>query len=301
MSKELALVKKDIVDVVENKIKEYQESGEIHFPTNYSPENAMKSAWLTLQNTVDRNKKPALSVCTKDSIANSLLDMVVQGLSPAKKQCYFIVYGDKLELQRSYFGTMAVTKRLKDVKDIRSQVIYEDDVFEMTIEFGVKKIVKHEQKLQNIDMNKIVGAYTIIEKTDGSSYIEVMNINQIKQAWRQSKMNVVDENGNIKAGSVHDKFTDQMVLKTVINRACKQFANTSDDSDLLIETFNRTTENEYQDNKAALDPKQEVKENANKEILDFDEPVVDVEVTEIQEPKPQEEIPKEKVQEGPGF
>jgi len=80
---ELAIIKRDTVDVVADKVKQFQENGEVHFPANYSPENAMKSAWLTLQNTQDRNKKPALEVCTKDSIANALLDMVVQGLNPA--------------------------------------------------------------------------------------------------------------------------------------------------------------------------------------------------------------------------
>src|SRR5690625_4382272 len=69
---QLALVKKDTVDVVAERVRQFQERGEIHFPANYSPENAMKSAWLILQNTQDRNKKPALEVCTKDSIANSL-------------------------------------------------------------------------------------------------------------------------------------------------------------------------------------------------------------------------------------
>lgn len=45
---------------------------------------------MTLQSMTDKNRKPALTVCTKDSIANSLLDMVVQALNPVKKQCYFI-------------------------------------------------------------------------------------------------------------------------------------------------------------------------------------------------------------------
>lgn len=112
---QLALVKRDTVDVVAEKVRQFQERGEIHFPANYSPENAMKSAWLLLQTVQDKNYKPALETCTKDSIANSLLDMVVQGLNPAKKQGYFIVYGTKLTFQRSYFGTMAVTKMLQEL------------------------------------------------------------------------------------------------------------------------------------------------------------------------------------------
>ena len=73
----LALLKKDTVDIVAARVRQFQESGELNLPANYSPENAMKSAWLTLQSTTDRNNRPALEVCTKDSIANSLLDMLV--------------------------------------------------------------------------------------------------------------------------------------------------------------------------------------------------------------------------------
>ena len=36
-----------------------------------------------------------------------------------------------------------------------------------------------------------------------------------------------------------------MAKKTVINRACKRFINTSDDSPVLVDAFNRTTESEY--------------------------------------------------------
>lgn len=266
---DLALLKKDTVDIVARKIAEFKTSGEIKVSENYCPENALKSAWLMLQEVETKDKKKALEVCTKDSIANTLLDMVVQGLSPAKKQCYFIPYGSQLQLQRSYFGTLAITKRLKEVKDIRSQVIFEDDELEITIEDGSRKITKHVQKLQNIDTDKIIGAYTIIEKTDGTIYTEVMSMAQIMQAWKQSKMYPIS-NDKIKPDSVHGKFTDQMCLKTVINRACKNFANTSDDSDILIESFNRTTENEYKDEKEPKrDISQEIELNANKEEMDF--------------------------------
>lgn len=87
----ISIVQKDVVDTVLSKIKDFEEAGELKLPANYSAANALKSAWLILQETKDRNDKPALVVCTKESVANALLDMVVQGLSPMKKQCYFIV------------------------------------------------------------------------------------------------------------------------------------------------------------------------------------------------------------------
>ncbi|MDK2932363.1 MAG: recombination protein RecT [Clostridiales bacterium] len=268
MSNQLAIIKKDTVDVVAEKIKKLQNSKEIHFPDNYSPDNALKSAWLILQETQDRNGKPALEVCTKDSIANALLDTVIQGLSPAKKQVYYVVYGNKLQAMRSYFGTIAVTKKLKGVEDIFAQVIYEGDEFEFSIEKGVKKVVKHKQTLDSIDNNKIVGAYATIIK-DGKEYTEIMSKKQIDMSWSKSKM---------KDNKVQKEFPEEMAKRTVINRLCKWFANVSDDSDLLIESYNRTTQGEYQ---REDEVKEEIKANANKETLDFDASnAVDAEIIE---------------------
>lgn len=123
------VVQKDVVDSVLAKITKFEETGELKLPANYSAANALKSAWLILQETKDRSDRPALVVCTKESIANALLDMVVQGLSPMKKQCYFIVYGNKLTLQRSYLGTLAIAKRVGGVLTAVANCVYEGDEF----------------------------------------------------------------------------------------------------------------------------------------------------------------------------
>ena len=78
-------------DKVLQKLNAYQEAGAIHFPANYSPQNALQSAWLVLQTVKDKNRRPALEVCTKASIANALLYTVISGLSPAKNQVYFLI------------------------------------------------------------------------------------------------------------------------------------------------------------------------------------------------------------------
>jgi len=182
--------------------------------------------------------------------------MVIQGLSPAKKQGYFIVYGNQLQFMRSYFGTMAVTKRLEAVQDVVAQVVYEGDTFEYAIENGRKKIIKHESRIENVDLNKIAGAYCLIILKDGNCHTEIMNMAQIKISWSKSKM---------KENRVQQEFADQMAMRTVINRACKYYANTSDDSDLLIESFNRTTQAEYEEEDIAP----EIAEKANKQVIDY--------------------------------
>lgn len=286
-------VKKETVDVVLSRVQAFKSSGELVFPPNYSPENALKSAWLIIQETTDMNKRPALEVCTKESIANALLSMTIQALNPQKNQCYFIVYGKQLQMQRSYFGSIAVAKSVSNGKvvDIIPEVIYEGDVFEYTKKRGKNIVTKHEQSFDNIDKEHIRGAYATIIYSDDTEESVLMTMDQIKQAWKQSKMNPIDDKGNVKATSTHAKFTEEMAKKTVVNRACKMIINSSDDSNLLLDTIRKTED-------AAIEYEAQVTiaENANQTVIDVETgevtgEVVEAEYTVEEETPSQEEIP----------
>ncbi|HEL1710049.1 TPA: recombinase RecT, partial [Streptococcus suis] len=222
-----------MTDAVNAKVSQMQNEGLVVAP-NYAPANALKSAFFAMTNSPSGN---LLEKCSKESIANALLDMVVQGLSPAKTQCYFIPYGNTLKMTRSYFGTMKVVKQLSNVKDIWAEVVFEGDVLKIRNDNGRKVLESHETDWTNQD-NAIIGAYCIIEKVDGERILTVMTKKEIDRSWQQSKNK-----------SVQNAFPQEMAKRTVINRAAKQFFNTSDDSDILIEAVNRTTENEFDDNR----------------------------------------------------
>jgi len=241
MANQLMEVKKGTVDVVTTKIKELENRGEIQFPPDYSPQNALRSAWLILQETVDRNKQPVLQTCTRTSIMNSLFDMTVQGLNPAKKQVYFIAYGDQLICQRSYHGTKALAMRVDpDISDIVAEVVWEGDDFEYEIVRGQKRVVRHKQTLDSIDSKNPKGAYCVILDSRGEvKRTDVMSYEQIKQAWRKSQTKPVQDNGQLKAGSTHAEFLEDMIKKTIINRACKPIINSSSDAH-LYESANRS-------------------------------------------------------------
>ena len=257
----------------------------LSFPKNYSVENALNAAYLMLKeatvkkNVGNRNQPkwveyPLLSIVTPNSVASTLMDMTVQALNPIKKQCYFVERGGKLTLMRSYQGTKAVAKRV-GVKKIASEIIYDGDSFKYHIEDGVKHVDEHIQDFMNIDMAKIKGAYAILTLEDGSTYTEIMNINQIKTAWK--KGNYKEE----KTDSVHAEFSDQMAKKTVESRACKNFINSSDDSDLL-DAFNDTSENEDID-VAAIEVQADVENHANSEEFEIPSEPVEVVTGEVEE------------------
>lgn len=222
-----AVVKyENVADLVMKRIESFTADGGLVLPKSYSVGNNLKSAWLILQEAVDRNDKPVLEVCTKASIANALFDMVLQGLSVSKAQGYFIAYGNKLEFQRSYFGTVALAKRVGGgiKREPVANVIYEGDEFVYTIDpkTGLFQIIKHDQKIENIDDAKIKAAYAITTFEDGRTEVTIMTIDQIKKAWNQ---------GATKGQSpAHKNFPAEMCKKTVIGRACKMVINSSDDA-----------------------------------------------------------------------
>lgn len=248
-----------LTDLVLGRVKEMQNTQDLSLPKNYNASNALNAAFLELQKVQDRNHRPALKVCSRDSIVKSLLDMTLQGLSPAKDQCYFIVYGKELQMQRSYFGTVAAVKRLDGVKKVRAEVIHQDDEFEIGSDDDMETIVtKFKPKFENQD-KPIIGAFALIKTDEGNSYT-VMTKKEIDQSWAQTRQ---------KNNRVQKNFSQEMAKRTVLNRAAKMFINTSDDSDLLTGAINDTTSNEYDDEPRDVTPTNEQEKQTQDLLSDF--------------------------------
>lgn len=248
-----------LTDLVLDRVKQMQDTQDLSLPKNYNASNALNAAFLELQKVQDRNHRPALEVCSHDSIVKSLLDMTLQGLSPAKDQCYFIVYGKELQMQRSYFGTVAAVKRLDGVKKVRAEVVHEKDDFEIGANEDMELVVKRfVPKFENQD-NQIIGAFAMI-KTDEGTDFTVMTKKEIDQSWAQTRQ---------KNNKVQQNFSQEMAKRTVLNRAAKMFINTSDDSDLLTGAINDTTSNEYDDERRDVTPVEDEKQSTDELLEGF--------------------------------
>jgi recombination protein RecT len=115
-----------------------------------------------------------------------------------------------------------------------------------------------------------------------------------------------------KEGSTHKEFAQEMARKTVINRACKRYLNSSDDGSFLMQHVNREDEVI-----AEAEVEAEIEENANQELIDVeyeveDEgPTIEEATEEPKEEKPADKPKQEKktqqgrqqtvFEEGPGF
>lgn len=278
----------ETVGKIQEQIQSLQEAGDLNIPANYSVGNQLKLAWLKILEVKDRNGNAAIDVCKRESIANALLEMTIQGLSVYKKQCDFIVYDGKLTMQREYHGTIALARRLANIGIPVGNVVYKNDDFAYEVDAltGLKKITKHVQKLENINAEDITGAYAIVPLEDGRSYVEIMTMNQIRQAWMQ---------GATKGQSpAHKNFPDQMAIKTVIGRACKLFISTSDDGGVMN---GGDPENNFED----IEKEPVTRANTSKPdktIVKFDEAEIVTDTTQP-EAKAEPEAKKETVSKEP--
>ena len=217
----LKRVGENISNQVLERVDAMQKAGELTMPKGYEVGNALKSAWLYLQHVETKDHRKAIDVCTKDSIANALFDMVIKGEHPMQHG-YFIPTGNELNWWEKYTGKLMRAKRDTDIKNVNPQVIYDGDTFVYTVdENGLLQLVKHETCLDNIDINKIKGAYGVVINKDGTRHLEVMTMDMIRKAWAQGAAR-----GN---SGAHTNFTDQMCKKTVIGRACKVALDSTED------------------------------------------------------------------------
>lgn len=218
-TKEVAL-RQNVGDQVITRVNSLCEVG-FKMPADYQYVNAIKASMLVLQELKDKNGKPALEVCTQASIASALFEMAVKGLDASRKTCYFIVRGDKLCMNESYFGKALQVKRIYPNFDPRPVVIHEGDefVYEIDPKNGCKKLVKHTQSIENLDKD-FIGAYMYIPTADGGQDLYIMSKKQILTAWSKSSS---------REQTTHKQFSEKMIGKTLVNSGCNMIINSTPD------------------------------------------------------------------------
>ena len=253
---------------VQNQIDNYCKEGKLNLPVNYSVGNALKQAQLKIQ------ESPELMDCTQASLAKCLLDMAVLGLNVSKQQAYIIPYGGRAQLSVSYMGKVAIAKRIDPtIETITARVVKEGEEFEFDdTDDGYSIITKHKRTLESLKSKNIEGAYSTIVFNDGKKNKSlIMTFDRIKQSWKQSQLKPVNEDGTIKKGTTHDKFTEDMCCRTVIAAICKSIINTSDDSDLFGSTVQSIS---MEESKAQADAESKEKMCSGDVVdVDFDEVV----------------------------
>ena len=258
--------------------------GKMKVPEGYDVGSEMFSAMLAIAQTRDKNGRPALQVCTPASVSTALFQMATKGLNAALGQAYLLVRGDQLCLQESYFGKVLMVKRIYPHWNPNPVVIREGDVFEYSIDpaTGRKYVVKHEQKLENMDKD-FVGGYLYLPTGD----LYIMTKKQILTAWSKSSS---------REQATHRAFSEKMVGKTLVNSGCNMIINSTPEYQMGMDEETNMIENKLPDYEDAEDQTytstttdfEEVEEAVEEKVV---EPVKVKE--EVEEPTPVAEAPKD--------
>lgn len=211
-------------------------------PKGYNVGNEVSAMIFAISQIQDMSKKSALDVCSEDQVMNEVKDAVIQGLSISKKHVYPIIYGGKLSLQRSYFGTIAALSYMFPDYLVVANVLYEGDTYDYCTDeiAGYNYITNVHSSLANRD-GEIIGAYAVIydKNTKERIYGCVMTMKEIQANWNKSKS---------KDRTTQKEFPQEMAKRTVINRCCKMFVNSGSNTNTeFVGAFNRMTEGEYID------------------------------------------------------
>lgn len=236
MSNDFDLIRK----TVENELADYE------FRLGFSPESAWAAAYLIWE------KQNFYKWCTPESRAKCLLDMLVFGLNPLKKQCYFIPYGKTLTFVMDYSGAIIVAKDVnKTIKDIRAKIYKEGDDFKFSIVNGIYVIDRHEPTIESLD-GKHLAAYAVaVDFNDKPVAVDIINYSQyVNHVKKTSKpidgTPVVLQDGTFFKKSNHYKWPEQMFKKTIIHQLCRQIIKTSP-NEKILEASSRAVADDFSD------------------------------------------------------
>ena len=248
------------------------------YAADYDADSALKAAEIIFE---ENNQ---FRQCTPESKHRAVLDMMVQGLNPLKKQCSFIPYGKELQLIREYPGSIMVAKREdRRIKDIRARVVREGELFEMEVENGLMVIRKHRPTIESWN-NQIIAAYAVAVDDDEKVIdMDLMSWIDILNTWKQTNLKikgepVVKHDGTLNPISNHAKYPERMARKTVIHRLCRSIIKSSPNRQLQ-ESAERSDEDIPREESF----QKQIENNANRKLIDFPQAqagaVVDAEFT----------------------
>lgn len=214
-------------------------------PEGYDYATELQTALLKIAlNVKDKNGKPALTVCTSQSIYHALREMCILGLSMSIDQVYPIIYEDKLSIQTSYFGEVVAFNRIFPDLEVRANVLHEGDEYELEYDdaLAFQIVRKVRTRIENLD-KPIVAAYAIISNKSTKEIVggDLMTWREIETSWGQSRS--VNKN-------IHKKFPTEMAKRTVLKRAVKKFVKTADVAAVknkdVLHSYQRVSDEEYE-------------------------------------------------------
>lgn len=212
------------------------------------PENYKESAFFAIEklaNLQDIEKVPSIGV------TKALISMFGNKLDFRKNHCYFFVQNDKntgksLRFGWQYQGLISVAKATCGVADVIPVLVYENDKFLSSYDFGELIIETHIPTFEG----KVIGGYCVVKYQDGSKSAKY---------YTRAELDKRRDKSMAKNGQFWN-WEREMFEKTLINATLKR----------IIETSSETAAEGLYDEPETTQPRQVVEVEA--EIIPQNEP-----------------------------
>lgn len=161
------------------------------------------------------SKNPDLKKCRADSVISAVIQASELGFNPVQAlgQCYFVPYGEAVQMQIGYKGYIELARRSGQIKSLFAYCVYEGDLFEY--EYGLNPTIEHKpSEAVERTADKITHAYAVAHyKNGGHSFVVLTKAEVEKLRLR---------NGSQKRGLAQAWKTDYD--KMAMAKAIKQLA-----------------------------------------------------------------------------
>ena len=198
-------------------------------PAHIKPEKFINTAMLAWSQSVNVQK-----VCQtpegRKTFFTSVLRCAQDGLLPDGREAAFVAYKDSVQYMPMVDGLKKAMYNSGGIRDIITRVVYENDVFNVLVENGREQLSHYPTNLKD-DPGEAVGAYCVVNLTNGGQVIEVMRKSEIEKIRSFSRSS---------GGPAWRDWWTEMAKAKVLRRAYKSAPKSADTTqmDRLIESDN---------------------------------------------------------------
>lgn len=184
-----------------------------------TPERVAKLALMAYR------KNSYLWNCTPESVMEAVMDMAQLGLEigGAIGQAYLVPFKDTATAIIGYRGLISLARRSGEIASVTSQVVYENDVFDLDL--GSGEPPKHKPCM-NGERGKMIAVYCVARFKDGGMHVEFMPKSDVDKIRSRSPS---DKRGM----SPWKTDYEEMAKKTVVRRAAKYWPMSTEMADAL--------------------------------------------------------------------
>jgi len=162
---------------------------------------------------------PTLASYDPKSLILATVQAYKEGLSfdPKKSEAYFIPYKDQIQFQKGYKAVEKELMRRHDVIDITSDIVYENDTFEIDTDSHGRKYIKKQIYNPFKDRGEMIGVYAFITYRLKTGEI-VQNGVLLSKEEVEFYRGFSKSDKKMGKDSFWEKFTKDMWKKTAIHR-----------------------------------------------------------------------------------